>query len=136
MASLGLLDGYAPTCLQRPGHNFELVAGKAAKSQARSLAGTTLLRPAHRRRRCRRARAFNRAVRSADDADDEPVNIDQLAKRLGQEASARVRQQDQASTSSASTDDLAAELDQFVRNKGDANAQAPADNSSPFGFEV
>lgn len=135
MASLGLVDGCAPICLQRSGHSFATVARNAAPSQARDFAGINLLRPVHRRRRCRRVRAFNRAVRSADQADDEPVNIDQLAKRLAQEASAR-RQQDQASTSSASTDDLAAELDEVVRSTEEAKAQATAEYSSPFGFEV
>ena len=75
-------------------------------------------------------------MRSADDSRDEPVDIDQLAKRLSQEAE-KVRQQelDQPSTSAAGTDDLAASFAEAVRNTED-RAQAPAEYTSPFGFEV
>lgn len=91
---------------------------------------------AHHKRRRQRTNTCNRAL--ADDSRDEPVDIDQLAKRLSQEAE-RVRQQDQQKLDEPSVtesgDDFAASFAEAVRNTED-RAQTSAETSSPFGFEV
>lgn len=86
--------------------------------------------------RChRRFRTCRQALESSEGSGDEPVDIDQLAKRLSQEAE-KVRQQqsqDNQTTEPTEGEDLAAELAQTMR---DAGAQRPAEVSSPFGYEV
>jgi hypothetical protein len=86
--------------------------------------------------RChRRFQTCRQALESPEDSGDEPVDIDQLAKRLSQEAE-KVRQQqsrDSQTTEPTEGEDLAAELAQTMR---DAGAQRPAEVSSPFGYEV
>lgn len=85
--------------------------------------------------RChRRLQTCRQALESPDGSGDEPVDIDQLAKRLSQEAE-KVRQQqsrDSQTNESTEGEDLAAELAQTMR---DAGAQRPAEASSPFGYE-
>ena len=133
------IDLHASCCVHRQARH-SLAVVKACKppgwSHARKAVDSRSAHAAPRKRRCRRTRTLSRAVRPADDSRDEPVDIDQLAKRLSQEAE-KVRQQelDQPSTSVSGTDDLAASFAEAVRNTED-RAQAPAEYTSPFGFEV
>lgn len=75
------------------------------------------------------------ALESPGPSGDEPVDIEQLAKRLSQEAEkARQRESDDTvSEDTAEGDVLAAELAQAAREAG---AQRPIESSSPFGYEV
>lgn len=137
-AAMTSLDSHAPCCLhQRTSPASGLVrALKQTRSCTRKLVNASTPHPGHRKRRCRRAKLLSRAL--ADDARDEPVDIDQLAKRLSQEAE-RVRQQDldwlDQPSVSASGDDFAASFAEAVRSTED-RGQATAESASPFGFEV
>lgn len=75
------------------------------------------------------------ALDSPEGSADEPLDIDQLAKRLSQEAEkARQRQsEDTVSDDSIEGESLAAELAQAARESG---AQRPVESGSPFGYEV
>ena len=132
------LDSHAPCCLhQRTSPTLRLVrASKQPRSSTRKLVDASIAHPGHRKRRCRTAKVFSRAL--ADESRDEPVDIDQLAKRLSQEAE-RVRQQDldwlDQPSASASGDDFAASFAEAVRSTED-RGQGAAESASPFGFEV
>ena len=87
-------------------------------------------------RRCQRqSQTCRHALKPPEGSDDEPVDIDQLAKRLSQEADKIRQQESRDSDTSDPTEsvDLAAELARTVRDTG---AQRPAEVSSPFGYEV
>ena len=106
---------------------------------------TRLLRQGHQRpqhatvdvcKGCRhRSRSAVRASESPEGPGDEPIDIDQLAKRLSQEAEkARQREsEDTMSEDSIEGGSLAAELAQAARESG---AQRPVESASPFGYEV
>lgn len=85
---------------------------------------------------CRRRHQLRlQALQSPGPSGDEPLDIDQLAKRLSQEAE-KTRQRESEDTVSEDTTeggDLAAELAQAAREAG---AQRPVESSSPFGYEV
>lgn len=86
--------------------------------------------------RCSRRRSTcSRALQSSESPGDEPVDIDQLAKRLSQEAEKARREEAQNDDLPGSLEgaDLAAELTQRVK---DTSGQSPAESSSPFGYEV
>ena len=85
---------------------------------------------------CRQRRQLClQALESPGPSGDEPVDIDQLARRLSQEAE-KARQRESYDTVSEDTAEgggLAAELAQAAREAG---AQRPVESSSPFGYEV
>ena len=136
MALTTLAESYAPAC---PHPQLQ------AAQPARHGWNTRLLRQRHQRpqqstvdicQSCRRSpRVRTQAQQSPDIPGDEPLDIDQLAKRLGQEAEKARRRETDDSVSEDSTEggDLAAELAQAARESG---AQRPVESGSPFGYEV
>ncbi len=133
MPSLGLLDTCAPCSAHRQAPSC-LPTRRAWNTRQFPQSQQRLRRwggaPCERR-----SRTCRQALESPEGSGDEPVDIDQLAKRLSQEAE-KVRQQqsqDSEPGSSNEGEDLAAELAQTVR---DTAAQRPAEGSSPFGYEV
>lgn len=85
---------------------------------------------------CRRHRQLClQALQSPGPSEDEPLDIDQLAKQLSQEAEKTRQRESQDTVSEDTTEggDLAAELAQAAREAG---AQRPVESSSPFGYEV
>ncbi|KAL3141611.1 hypothetical protein ABBQ32_004852 [Trebouxia sp. C0010 RCD-2024] len=85
---------------------------------------------------CRQRRQLClQGLESPGPSGDEPVDIDQLARRLSQEAE-KARQRESDDTVSEDTAEggvLAAELAQAAREAG---AQRPVESSSPFGYET
>lgn len=136
MALAGIADVCASVCPHRQLSNTQ---------PARHAWNTRLLRQSHQRpqqaavdacKGCRRRfRGAVQALDSPEGSADEPLDIDQLAKRLSQEAEkARQRQsEDTVSDDSIEGESLAAELAQAARESG---AQRPVESGSPFGYEV
>lgn len=139
MSFAGLLDFRAPCSTHWPapsGHPVRLAwnTRHLRQSQQRSQQWGGA-----RCKRCHRSKTCRQALESPEGRDDEPVDIDQLAKRLSQEAE-KVRQQQSRSTDAhepTEGEDLAAELAQTVRDtEAQAQRSTPAESSSPFGYEV
>lgn len=135
MASTGIVDNRALVCSHRQ------LSSQPARHAWNSRLPQRRQQPAHHSavdtcKGCRRSRQLClQALQSPGPSGDEPLDIDQLAKRLSQEAE-KTRQREREDTVSEDTTeggDLAAELAQAAREAG---AQRPVESSSPFGYEV
>ena len=135
MASTGIADSRALACLHRQLPNGQ-PARHAWNTRLSRLRQQRAQSPVDTCKGCRRRRELClQALQSPGPSEDEPTDIDQLAKRLSQEAEkARQREsEDTVSEDITAGDDLAAELAQAAREAG---AQRPVESSSPFGYEV